>query len=113
MLVELNKIANGLTGNSQALNTVICSVAPGKGRWTIRGTCRHTLVDGVKLAKGPIGALVDICTIPQAATSVATLPLITVDFNNATDVIALRLGTATGASDTASGLLSIQLEQPL
>lgn len=107
---EANKCIAGALGISQALNTVICSIATGKGRYIVQGSVRHTLADGVKISKGPIGALVDIVTlIPQAANSVVSIPPIVIDVTNSTDVVALRLAVATGGSDNASGLLCAQL----
>lgn len=110
MLPELHKFASGALGISQAQNVVICQITPGKGRWTIRGSARHSLADGVKLSRGPIGTLIDVVTLPSAANGVATIPLITVDILNNVDVIVLRLAVATGGADSASGILSIQQE---
>ncbi len=112
-LPEKSKVTSGQVGISLAINTTVCSITSGKGRYTVRGSARHSLADGVKLSAGPAGSLVDIATIPNAAGSVGTLPPIILDVLNSTDVIVLRLAVATGGADSASGILSVQLEQPL
>jgi len=102
---ELTKYASGSAGNSVAANTVVASIAtPGKGRWKVWGTVRHTLIDGCKLLVGSTTVL----TVTNAASGSESFGPVIVDILNSTDSISIQLATATGASDTASANLYAQ-----
>lgn len=112
-LPEKSKVASGAAPISQAVNFVVTTVTVGKGRYTIRGSGRHSLADGLKISVGQVGLLTDLATIPNAANAVATFPLITFDALTSDTVVQVRLAVATGGADTASAVLSCQLEQPI
>ncbi len=102
---ELTKYASGAAGNNQAQNTAVATIAtPGKGRWKIWGTVRHTLADGCKILVGPS----TLFTISSAAAGAESFGPIIVDITNNTDNIVVQLATATGAADTASALIYAQ-----
>lgn len=105
MLEELTKFASGSAGNSQAQNVVVASIAtPGKGRWKIWGTARHSLIDGCKLVVGST----TVVTISAGAAGAEAFGPVVYDIINTTDNIAIQLATATGASDTASATIYAQ-----
>jgi len=102
---ELSKYNSGAAGNNVAANTVVATIAtPGKGRWKVWGTVRHTLVDGCKLLVGST----TLMTITNAANGSESFGPIIVDILNNTDNIVIQLATATGAADTASANLYAQ-----
>lgn len=90
-------------GNSLAANTIVCQIVdPGVGRYAISGRVRHTLEDGCKLI---IGAANPIPRIPQGPNQSADFGPIIFDIVSATTDIQIQLATATGATETASGML--------
>lgn len=107
---ELTKYISGAAGNNIAANTAVATItAPGKGKWKIWGTVRHSLIDGCKLLVGST----TLITITNAAAGSESFGPIVYDINNATDNIVIQLATATGASDTASANLYAQRTTPL
>lgn len=106
MREDVNKVSAGILGNNIAVNTNICSITdPGPGRWKITGSVRHTLEDGCKLI---VGAALILFRIPQTAAQTVLFGPIVIDITNATDDIILQLGVATGATDTAAGVIYAQ-----
>jgi hypothetical protein len=102
----LIRTGNGFVGNNVVVSTNMCSIQDlGPGRWKIWGTCRHTLEDGCKLV---VGAALIFTRIPQAPNQSAVFGPISVDVLNTTDDVFLQLAVATGASDTASGIIYAQ-----
>lgn len=90
-------------GNSLAVNTIVAQIVdPGIGRWEVSGRVRHTLEDGCKLI---IGAANVLPRIPQGPNQSADFGPIVFDITSATADIQIQLATATGATDTASGIL--------
>jgi hypothetical protein len=110
-LPEKTKTASGAAPISQATNFVVATVTVGKGRYTVYGSTRHTLADGVKLSVGPAATVVDVFTIPNQPTGIGIIPLYTFDGLTVDTVVQLRLAVATGGADTAAGVVSCQLEQ--
>lgn len=98
--------ANGIAGNNIAVSTNVCSIQNvGPGRWKIWGRGRHTLEDGLKLI---VGATPIYTRIPQGPNATTDFGPFMIDILNATDDIVLQLAVATGAADTASGILYAQ-----
>jgi hypothetical protein len=96
----------GALGNSQAADTTVVSITPlPPGRYKIWGTCRHTLIDGIKFIATGMGAAIPIS---QGAGAHADFGPIVLDLNTATNTILFQLNTATGAADTASASLYAQ-----
>jgi hypothetical protein len=103
---ENNRSSAGILGNSQSVSTNICSIPNiGVGRYEIRGSVRHTLEDGCKLV---VGAALVLFRIPQTATQTVPFGPIIMDVLLPTDGIILQLAVATGASDTAAGVIYAQ-----
>jgi hypothetical protein len=96
----------GILGNSIAVSTTLCQITdPGPGRYKVWGTARHTLEDGCKLV---VAAALVLFRIPQGPNQAVDFGPIIVDVINPTDDIILQLAVATGASDTASGVIYAQ-----
>lgn len=96
----------GIIGNNVAVSTNICAINdPGPGRYKVWGTARHTLEDGCKLV---VAAALVLFRIPQGPNQAVDFGPIIVDVINPTDDIVLQIAVATGASDTASGVLYAQ-----
>ncbi len=111
MQEETTLVGSGVLGNNQASGVFVASILdPGKGRWKIWGNCRHTLADAIRFR---IGANNIVPRIPSAAIETTYFGPFFVDINNSTDDIVLDLVTATGASDTASGIIYAQRVSPL
>ncbi len=109
-LPDLTKQAAGTVGNSQAIGTDIAVITdPGPGRYKIWGVCRHTLIDGCRLL---IGATTIISIIPATANTSAPFGPVIIDILNKTDDIILELATATGVSDTATGVVYAEVLVP-
>ena len=97
------KFASGQAPISQAQGTDVAVITdPGKGTWEIWGTVRHTLVDGCRLAIGPVASPVVQFVITAGANVAQDFGPVVVDILNSTDDIIIELQTATGGSDTAS-----------
>lgn len=108
---EKTLIGNGVLGFSQAQGTLLCFIPNvGKGRWKVWGMVRHTLPDGVLLRLQATGIIARIPNGPERATPFGP---IVIDINNNTDALALDLAVATGAADTASGVIYAQRISPL
>ncbi len=107
---ELYKYGSGKAGNSQAAGVDVAVISnPGKGRWLVTGTVRHTLIDGCRLAVGDsTGTPTPLFTIPSGANASQDFGPIVVDILNSTDDIVIELDTATGASDTACAVIYAQ-----
>ncbi|SRR5258708_37688845 len=105
MLDELTKFASGVVGNNIAQFTPIATITtPGRGRYKIWGTCRHSLVDGCKILVGSF----TLVTVASGASSAQDFGPVVFDITNNTDSIIAQLGTATGAADTASATIYAQ-----
>lgn len=105
MLDELTKFASGVVGISQAQGTDIAVITdPGRGRYKVWGTCRHTLVDGCRVL---LGATI-LFTVSSGAANAQDFGPIVIDILNNTDDIIVELGTATGGADTASATVYAQ-----
>ncbi len=103
---EITKVSSAVLGASQAQGTLLTFIsAPGKGRWKVWGTVRHSLADGILLRLQGTGL---ISRIPNAPNGVTDFGPIIVDIINSTDALALDLAVATGGSDSASGVLYAQ-----
>lgn len=103
---SITKVASGTVAINQASGTDIAVITdPGPGRYKVWGTCRHTLADGCRLL---LAATTIIANIPSQATAVASYGPVVLDVVNRTDDIILELATATGAADTASGVIYAQ-----
>lgn len=113
MTLELTKIGHGAAGNSLGVGTDIVNMVPGKGRWIVSGIVRHSLADGVSFAQGPTASVTILFRIPSSPNVAQAFGPFVVDMANNTDSFVLELGVATGASDTAYGLLFAQREFPL
>jgi hypothetical protein len=108
MTLELSRVVSGSAGNNLGAGTDIVNFVPGKGRWIVSGTVRHSLIDGVTFAQGPTASVVVLFRIPNAPGATADFGPFVVDMLNSTDSFVLELGTATGAADTASGVIYAQ-----
>lgn len=105
-MLEVTQIAAGVLGASQAIGTDLASLNnPGPGRFMITGTVRHSLADGCRLL---IGSTTVLSVIPAAAGVAKDFGPVVYDIKNTTDDITLELLVATGASDSAAGVLYIQ-----
>ncbi len=96
---------SGGAGNNLGAGTDIVNIVPGKGFWAVRGTVRHSLADGVSFAQGPTASITVLFRIPNLAGACQDFGPVYLEMLNSTDSFALELGVATGASDTAFGLL--------
>lgn len=110
----LTKFASGQAPISQAQAFDVAVIAdPGKGRWEVWGTVRHTLADGCRLAVGPVAAPVVLFTITAGANVAQDFGPVVIDILNATDDIIVELQTATGGADTASATIYARRESSL
>lgn len=108
---ELTLVGSGVVGNNQAIGVFVASILdPGKGRWKIWGTCRHTLPDGVRFR---VGSNNIVPRVPSTANEVTDIGPFFVDILTTTDDIVLDLAVATGAADTAAGVLYAHRVSPL
>jgi hypothetical protein len=108
---ELSLVGSGIVGNNQAIGVFVASITdPGKGRWRIWGSVRHTLPDSIRLR---VGATNIIPRIPQPANDLCSFGPVTVDILTTTDDIILDLAVATGAADVAAGIIYAQRATPI
>lgn len=108
---ELVLVGSGVLGASQGVGVFVASIInPGPGRWKIWGTVRHSLADAIRLR---IASNNIIPRVPQNTNEVAPFGPIYFDILNYTDDIILDLATATGVSDSASGIIYAQRTLPI
>jgi hypothetical protein len=106
---ELTKFSSGTAPISQAVGVDVAIITnPGKGRWRIWGSVRHTLADGCRLAIGPDTSPTVLFTIPAGPNAYAEFGPIVYDINNNTDDIIVELAVATGGADTACAVVYAQ-----
>lgn len=111
---SLTKYASGSAGASQAQGVDVAIITnPGKGRWRIWGTVRHTLADGCRLAIGPDTSPTVLFTICAGANLAQDFGPIIYDIRNNTDDIIVELATATGGSDSAFATIYAELTSEL
>lgn len=113
MTAELTLIGHGAAGNSLGVGTDLVNIVPGKGRWIVSGIVRHSLADGVLFSQGPTASVTIKFRIPNGPNTAVNFGPFIVDMLNNTDSFVLELGVATGASDTAYGLLFAQRTSPI
>jgi hypothetical protein len=108
---ELTLSVGSAIGINQAIGVFVASITtPGRGLWRVWGSCRHSLGDGIRLR---IGATNIINIIPQAPNETVQFGPIVFAISNSANSIILDLVVATGATDTASGVLYAQRITPL
>ena len=101
-------IGSGVAGNSIAQNTNIASVLTiPPGRYRLTGTARHSLADGLKITGVPGGTII----VPGGPGDTVVFPNLVFDLTAAaaSNNIQVALNIATGASDTASAILCLEL----
>lgn len=105
MAIQKSIYASGAAANNLGAGSDIVNIVPGKGLWKVSGVVRHTLADGVSLAQGPTGSITVLFRIPNGPNASQAFGPVILEMTNSTDSFALELGVATGAADTAYGLL--------
>lgn len=111
---ELTKFSSGTAPISQAVGVDVAVITdPGKGKWRIWGSVRHTLADGCRLAVGPVAGPTILFTIPSGPNADASFGPIVYDINNSTDDIIVELAVATGGADTACAVVYAQRDSAL
>jgi hypothetical protein len=98
-------IGSGTQGNNVVVNTSVaaCLNVP-VGRYRLTGTGRHTLADGLKVTGIPSGTIV----IPGGPGDTVVFPELVFDLTVISN-IQIALAQATGASDTASAVMCLEL----
>lgn len=105
--VGTTNVGSGTAGNNIAQNTAVAScVNVPVGRYRLTGSGRHSLADGLKITgiPSPVGTVV----IPGGPGDTIAFPTIVFDLPTVT-TINVALNVATGAADTASAVVCLEL----